>query len=346
MSEQEDQRTKAPTENGSYNPEKAKRASETAVSQYVGGLKKTERIVWIYLVACVAVAAFSLDTFMFAASNKVMIGCGIAFLVAIETTILIKLWYWVVNTKLTLQKEIRQWKIQGSIPESAAYAPGWLAEMSFGRPGLSPWERRAWFAGLLVVAIAAGIYPSYSALTAPNPRTLSQTIKLAPDGTSSSTTDFYSRPRAGAYADSFSFYTGLKGTVRWLDERGRQLPFDLSTEGDQRRYTVYFLEPVSAGEWLRYTEIQEIPSAATHEGDLWTYTNGHTFGDPKNRLFVTVQLPRGAKLVSVDPEPVEQSTVGETTRVMYHAEPGANEPFRYEIQYRLADKAAAKGSAP
>jgi hypothetical protein len=155
MSEHENQWAKALATNGTYAAAKAKEASEAAVSEYVSGLKRTERVLWIYLMICVAVAVFAGEHFVFATSNKAMMGCGIAFLVALETTILVKLWYWIVNTKLTLQKEIRQSRIQGTTPESAAYAPTWLGEMSLGRPGLSPWERRAWFLALVVVAVAS-----------------------------------------------------------------------------------------------------------------------------------------------------------------------------------------------
>ncbi len=218
MNEPENQWTKALTENGSYDPEKAKRASESAVSQYLGGLKKTERILWMYLIGCVAVAVFSAESFMLATTDKAMIGCGIVFLVAVETTILMKLWYWIVNTKLTLQKEIRQWLVRETVPKPAAYASTRLAEMPFGRPGLSPWERMAWLVGLVLVALATGSYVSYSQLMATNLLTLSESVRLTPDGTSSSTMNVSYRPRAGLYVESFPFQTGcLNGTIRWLD---------------------------------------------------------------------------------------------------------------------------------
>ncbi|MGW8256294.1 MAG: hypothetical protein ACWGMZ_02290 [Thermoguttaceae bacterium] len=155
MNEHENELKRALVENGRFDAERAKQLSEAAVSHYVNGLKKTERVLWIYLIVCVTIMAFSCDIFLFATSNKMMIGSGIMFLVALETTILMKLWYWIVNTKLTLQKEIRQWQVQRSLPEPAANAPTWLGEMSFGRTGLSTWERRAWLIGMIVVAEAS-----------------------------------------------------------------------------------------------------------------------------------------------------------------------------------------------
>lgn len=347
MSEAKDQWTKALAENGSYDPKKARRASETAVSHYQRGLKKTERILWIYLIGCVAVAVFSFDCFMFATSEKAMIGCGIVFLVAIETTILLKLWYWIVNTKLTLQKEMREWQVRESMPEPAEYAPTWMAEMSFGRPGLSPWERRAWFVGLVFVAIATSSYASYSLGTAPNSLTLTESVRLSPDGTTSSTMNVSYQPKAGLRVESFPLYTGcLKGRIRWLDERGRPLPFDISMEGGDRRYTVHLIEPIGMGEWLRYTQIREIPSFATREGDLWTYKNDLTYGCSTNRFFVTVELPRGAKVVSVEPQPMEQSVENGIPTLVYSVTRQQNERFEYTIRYRLAEKTVAEKPVP
>ena len=218
MREHEGTWTEALTENGAYDPEKAKRASETAVSQYQRGLKKTERILWIYLLACVVIAVLCFDGFMFAASEKAMIGCGVLFLVAIETTILMKLWYWIVNTKLTLQKELRQWQLREFSPEPMEHAPTWMGELSFGRQGLPPWERRAWLVGLMLTAIAASSYATHWLATASNLLTLTESVKVSPDGASSSTMHVSYQPRSGLSADSFPLQTGcLEGRIRWLE---------------------------------------------------------------------------------------------------------------------------------
>lgn len=342
MSEREDQLGKTLHENGSYDAEKAKRAGETAVAQYASGLKKTERMLWIYLLVCVVIAVLAFDGFMFSADNKALLGCGIAFLVAVETTILMKLWYWIVNVKLTLQKEIRQGQVQAAGPESTAYAPSWLGEMSFGRPGLSPWERRAWLVALILAAVATSSYASYSHATTPNLLTLSESVRLAPDGTSSSTMHVAYQLRAVS-AESFPLQTGcLEGTIRWLDERGRPLPFDAVTQDGQRRYTVYLMEPLYMGQWLRYTQIREIPQYATRESDLWTYQNDLTYGCGKNRFFITVELPRGAKVVSAEPQPVEQSSDDGIPKLVFSAARGSNERFQCKIQYQFAGKTAAE----
>lgn len=348
MSEREDKWTEALAENGSHDPEKAKRSSEAAVSQYLSGLKRSERVLWFYLMACAVIAVFSAESFLLATSNEALIGYGILFLVAIETTILMKLWYWIANTRLTLQKDIRQSLVQKASPEAAGISPGWwLAETSLGRPGLATWERRAWFAVLVLAAAAAGAYANYSYVAAPNQLTLSETVKLAPDGASSSTVNVAYQPKAGLRVRSFPFQTGcLQGTIRWRDEHGQQLPFDVLTQGGQRRYTVHLVEPIPRGGWLRYTQTREIPRHAKREGDLWTYENDLTYGCSKNRFFVAVELPRGAKLVSAEPQPTEQSIDNDTGTLVFSATRERNERFGYKIQYQFAGQTAAKKPAP
>lgn len=348
MSEHDNPWTKALAENGSYDLEKAKRTSEAAVSQYQRGLKKTERILWCYLIACVAVAVLAMNSFLCAIDHKTLIGCGIVFLVAIETTILIKLWYWIMNTRLTLQKDMRQWQAHGNLPETAEHAPSWwLAEMSFGRPGLSRWERRAWFAGLVVVAVATSSYATYSQITSPSLLTLVDSVRLASDGTSFSTMQVAYQPKERPRLESFPFYTGcLTGKIRWLDERGRLLPYDISTVGANRCYTVHLIEPIAMGEWLRYTQIRETSAAASREGNIWTYQNDLTYGCSTNRFFITVELPRGAKVLSADPQPMDQTTENGISTLVFSASRETNERFAYKIQYELPGKTSAEKPAP
>jgi hypothetical protein len=345
MSEHENQWTKALAENGTYDLEKARQAGETAASQYLTGLKKTERILWIYLVGCVIVAVVAFDSLVFATSNKAMMASGMIFLVAIETTILMKLWYWIVNTKLTLQKEIRQSQLQRTVPDSTAYSPTWFAEMSLGKPGLSRWERMAWLIALTLGAAATSGHFTYSAVTAPTQATVSESIRLSPNGTSSSKSDVSYRTRRPV--ESIPFYCGCESaTFCWLDERGRQLPFDVATTGGQRCFTVYLIEPVGMGEWLRYTEITEVPSMATCQGDLWTFENGFTWGFSSNRFLATVELPRGAKVVSVDPQPVQQSVDNDVTKLVFSAARDAGSRFQYKVQYRLAQTSHVAEESP
>jgi hypothetical protein len=346
LNEHEGQWADALKENGTYDLNKAKQASDAATSHYTAGLKKSERILWGYLIFCVAVAVLSLDSFLFTTSNKVMIGCAIAFLAAIETTILMKLWYWIVNTRLTLQREIRQWQAHGALPESVGFNPTWwLAEMSFGRPGLSRWERRAWLAGLILVAIATSQTVVYWEITKPSAVTLVERVKVAADGSAVTTTDAACQPEFNSSSASFWFQTSVpNATIRSYDDRGRELPYDEWQQNGNRCFSVHLIEPVPMGEVLRYKQVQTTPAAATREGDLWTYKGDLTYSYSTNQFFVTVELPKGAEVVSGEPSD-KASIVDGVPTLKYWAIRGFNERFEYKIQYRLRSKAGAEKPA-
>ena len=339
MSEHENELQKALAENGTFDSEKAKAATAAAVSQFHARLKKVERIMWVYLAVCVGVIVFAWNAFEFASSTKAIVGFGILLLVAYETTILMKLCYWIANTKLTLLKEIKQWQLQTAATPSAVAAEPWGMETRIRQPGLSRWERIVWIAALAIVACAVSTFiHNHTVATI----TLGQCVALKTDGAGTSTMSVSYRIQGRGPTISFPFTMGRpeeKGAIRWLDERGRELPFDVSTENGQRHYTVRLIEPVMPGEWLRYTQITESPSSATKEGDLWTYQSDFTYGGQNNQYLVTVELPRGAKLVSADPKPVEQSTINGIPRVVLQADRGSNDRFRYKIQYQLANEA-------
>jgi hypothetical protein len=61
----------------------------------------------IEIAAMVAAAVF----LQYATSTQMMIWCVIMFLVAFEGTILIKLWYWVISSKIRVLKEIKELEI-------------------------------------------------------------------------------------------------------------------------------------------------------------------------------------------------------------------------------------------
>ena len=62
-------------------------------------------LTWVYIIAGVAVMIFSCNSLLAATSTKAIVGFGVVLLVAYETTILVKLRYWIVNTKFTLLRD-------------------------------------------------------------------------------------------------------------------------------------------------------------------------------------------------------------------------------------------------
>ena len=268
---------------------------------------------------------------------------GVLLLVAYETTILVKLWYWIVNTKFTLLRELKEWKLQMALSSSAASSPAAAEEETPRRDlGLSRRERIAWFVVLIAVCtVVSGHKPRSAATPAPPaPPTpaaaIVECVTLKADG--GATSLLQTAGRATLASSSFDFVVGDADnidSVRWLDNRGRKLPVDVFTENGLRCYTVRLIEPDVPGEWQRTTRITEYRLAATEKNGVWTYMNDYQHGLFRTEHNIAIELPRGAKALAVDPEPVARWTSNGVEHLAFHATTGPGEHFRYKIEYRL-----------
>jgi hypothetical protein len=347
MIEHENELKKALAENGTYDPVKADNLTAHAVSAFQAQLKKSERLLMISLLACAAVMVVAWSNLWLASDPKMMILFGFLLYVALETTVLMKLWYWVISTRIILQKEIRLWQPPTAASGPAAAMPREAESLGFGpkqgifgiERGLSRRERIAWRAAILIVVIAA-LYPLHRfVIEHDTTTTMDRYVSLKPSGASSIVEDFNDLNLTLGSMLSFAFVTdNVKATFRWLDEHGHEMPFRVYTKDGKRYYTVCLSKPVLPREWFHYTRITENPSSATKERDRWVYEGQYVNGYPNNRYRVTIELPRGATLISREPEPVQLWSDLETIHMVVVATRKAMEPFRYKVQYQLADK--------
>jgi hypothetical protein len=347
MNEPENELAKASAENGTFDPRKAKQIAAAAVSQFQTRLKKVERIAWIYLVGCTAVTALAGVQLWFASSTKAMIFFALLILVAFETTILIKLWYWVVNGKLSVLRELKTLQLHSAHPSSASASSFAVepneAETSFRHPGVSRGERFLWCIALALIGATAGYY--IGAHNGISKMITTESITLKADGSVTVVTkESYQAPYVlGSFPRTFGKPETLK-TVRWFDDRGRELPFDVTTANNQRNYVVHFIEPAMPGEWVSSTQIYECASMATKTDDLWTFQWGFQHGFERSEYLGTVELPPGAQLVTAEPQPDERWTADGIERLTYRATRYDLVPFNFKIQYRLRDEAEKPGS--
>ena len=126
MSEHDNELRKALADNGTFDAEKGKKITADAVSRFHAELKKNERFLRVSLLISVGVLAFAIEKLFFAASTKAIVGFGVILLFVLVTTVLLKLWYWIVNTRITLQKELKVWQLQTAM---AWPSGGALSEM-------------------------------------------------------------------------------------------------------------------------------------------------------------------------------------------------------------------------
>jgi hypothetical protein len=88
---------------------------------YNKSLRRTKLIFWIYFLASIGMMIGGYIGLRSATDTKGMLLWVIFFMIGFNSTILMKLWYWVVDTKLNVLKEIKQ--IQLQMAEQAGKKP-------------------------------------------------------------------------------------------------------------------------------------------------------------------------------------------------------------------------------
>ena len=264
MTERENELKAALAENGTFDSEKAGRFAADGVLQLHRQLKKNDRFLAITTLMCVALLAFCIEKLIFASSTKAIVGFGVTLLYVLVFTVLIKLWYWIVNTRITLQKDLKLWQLQTVTAQPCRGGCESCHPWTPGTARLSRRERAAWVVADVIVALAAGLYVAfYTGLT----QSVNEFVSLKPNGDSSSVMRVSQFDR-----HHFIDYStrNLKSTLRWLDDRGRELPSCTYTHAGQRYCNARLIDPPLANEvsleWLNYTQIEDAPAAAQKRG--------------------------------------------------------------------------------
>ncbi len=352
MSEPDKNLKKALAENGAFDPQRGDEQKKKTVDVFSARMRKVERLVWIWLILCVCLGLFAYLRFQSPSttSTKALIGYAILILIAYESTILLKLAYWILNVKLSLLKEIKLLRLERSHSEDRD-APIRGRDLEAPLRSLSRRERTAWQLGLVGIVVLTVVYFTPMVYRAVWGRQLRPNlthqgyVTLAADGSGTTVTETSWTNRDVVPTVSSSFECGSQSENRWIDDRGRELPVTVSTENGRSRYTIRFIDPVMPGQPNTYKRVTEDPALATKEGDLWTCRADWGFGPQTYRYTETVKLPEGAEIVSVSPEPAKRFVRGNAPVLRIEVSLGRDEHFRYKVQYRLPPKAAVQDGA-
>jgi len=256
-------------ENGRFDAEKANRLRHQAMKAFRGRMKRVDRVFYIWLVVFLLGVVYSLGQFVRSADTHGQMLWAVAFLMFFETTILIKLWYWIVNNKIGLLKEVKMLRMDLAIQNGSATE---MVEIDDGRsiirtPGVSRMERWVWL--LLVVAIAMfgfgielGQRPdlmfgfSIGSIQRPN---------LVPLSTDGALCVLETSDGAGQFTKSFTTIRTIAG-------------FEVEVRGDGRSYKALSL----AGKDTPY------------------YQSGGAFSNPRMRFSCGRDIPPGTYTITID----------------------------------------------
>ena len=97
---------------GYYNGRKADALKQEQIGKLDRKLRLATRLTYATLAACVAFGVFSYFQFSRAAEVRSMIGYAVLMLIMYESTVLMKLWYWIVHTRVNVQKDLKEVQLQ------------------------------------------------------------------------------------------------------------------------------------------------------------------------------------------------------------------------------------------
>ncbi len=310
-------------------------------------------IAGIYLLICILGMLFFANIAMETSSTRLVIIYGILFLVFFESTILIKLWYWVVHTRLSLSREMKilQLNFARTLPEETQWldAPPESALQKRGK------KIYAWF--YLVVCLAVGGYFGFSnndnfsnvwweTPHAPNTDTmgLSREVELEADGSGRLKTE-YSFPNNSLFPQKeFSMYMGKKDlppgyAEGYRDFDGNKLSVELHPQGQGTRTVVHLPKVVPPGKRMMFISEWTSKDQASREGDDWVFTDGMGgFGYRRVHYQYRIKLPPNVKASDISPSPDNQWKEGDRIVVAWDRNMGGRENFTLKLRYLPGEK--------
>jgi CHASE2 domain-containing sensor protein len=97
---------------GDYDAEKAQTIAQGVIAMYENKLKVWGHLIWQLLIIDLALIVGMIGLFIFSSSLKVLIGSATIMLLAFLSSIFMRLWYWQIDTKYSILKEITEMKLQ------------------------------------------------------------------------------------------------------------------------------------------------------------------------------------------------------------------------------------------
>jgi hypothetical protein len=141
-----------------FNPVRADGIRTQALAAFESKQRKILRISGTYLVVLLAIAWGCLRMFNRATDVQSWVFYGIIFLVMVESTVLMKLWFWVLHSKLDVQRELRTLRMDLAIQKSSEAAVQEAASAAGGTLKFwKGWEPKVWRYALLLMGLLLGL---------------------------------------------------------------------------------------------------------------------------------------------------------------------------------------------
>lgn len=161
-------------------------------------------------------------------------------------------------------------------------------------------------------------------------------IELFSDGYGIHTSESTYMNTSNEPVETHSFINDDDTIDKVLDEKGNELPLEVSHKESYYQYTAKLVRPVQPGEEYILKYPGKKIKLAQKQDDKWVYSRSH-MPIPETDYTETVKLPLGAKLISVKPEPTKKSEENGSLVLVFKKHLQENEAFKCKIEYKLND---------
>ncbi len=163
MNDMDDGLSEALSENGHYDEDRAAEARKVLREKFEGGYLRIERMMCLYSLLFTAVAAYCVLRLLRSGDPKDSILFGVILFVFVLHQGRVKLWFWIMNTKISVLKEIKLLRLS---PASGSGHTDDVDErelhqllfkpVAHGRGGTKA-ERFLWYAAIVAIALSAAL---------------------------------------------------------------------------------------------------------------------------------------------------------------------------------------------
>ncbi len=341
-----------PRTSGSFDPERAARLRVQARDAFEAKYRLAARLSWGYLLGCVLAGWWCVHMFLADADVRSWILWGVLFIAAFETTVLMKLWYWVVNSKLATLRELKLLRMDLALQRQSHATLEELARMESPTkvPGIGKWEGYAWLGAFIAAGLLIGLEIARHAdrfYRASGQMTAESQLTLSDDGTAQVRATYTLVNSSSRALRDFTVYSGgtISGTMkipiaesRWSDGQGRKLEVvrEADPKGPNHRDVIQLLEPVPPGQ--SFTLSTTFTRKAQRENGVWVFTQYANWGYHRNLYRDTVLLPPGAELVSAEPGATRLEHQDGRAVLHFEGERSAGAKWLYVVKYQLRAK--------
>lgn len=334
----------------------------------------------VWIVIGVAIMFGGAHLLSVASQIKLMLLAAVVMLIGYETTVLIKLWYWVADTNIRTLREIKRLQLlllDATGLGGPGSGPGVQTAMAETVVASSVWHRISrrrleWItAAVLVLAGSAlGLYLAWGVVDQGEGHRHFREVhtSILRDGTCEVTLrEKY--PHAGMNPlERLRVHTQAPlEDAEWREGRHSALPHTVEQDGQAYAYDLRLPQPLFRGEEVDLRLSARTDEFITRQDDVWIFQTGWVWARPRKPSLTireawpspvkqTVAVPAGAVVESVAPAPL-QSWVDHDGRYLFYfeesdeqarqrarnpfAKPGTLSETQIRIAYRLTDAKTA-----